>query len=131
MRHLTVSAKGALERSLGVLTSPSSRSILKLRLLILSFGELGRQDMQPQRESRRSIMVCAMAAWLMDCPKVQNGASVKDQWMGPSGGLMFLSSGTTYFITILQLRAIQWCFQTSRMDKCASRQLANKDKLRF
>jgi hypothetical protein len=70
MRHLTVSAEGALERSFGGLTSPSSRSILKLRLLILSFGELGRQDMQPQRESRRSIMVCAMAAWLMDCLKV-------------------------------------------------------------
>ena len=63
MRNLAISSVSTLKQEVWVLTSPSNRKILKLRLLILSFGELGRQDIQPHMESRRSITACAMLAW--------------------------------------------------------------------
>ena len=43
-------------------TSPSSRRILKLRLLILSVGELGKQLRQLPREDMISRSTCAMMA---------------------------------------------------------------------
>ena len=48
-------------------TSPSSRRILKLRLLILSVGELGKQLRQLPREDMISRSTCAMVAnWRFD-----------------------------------------------------------------
>jgi hypothetical protein len=60
----------------GELTSPSNRSILKLRLLIFSCGELGKQTMQFVNEytmSRKyvpndpivpAIVVATMVVWM-------------------------------------------------------------------
>jgi hypothetical protein len=43
-------------------TSPNNRRILKLRLLILSVGELGKQFKQLPSEERMSKKACAMIA---------------------------------------------------------------------
>ena len=45
-------------------TSPSRRRILKLRLLILRVGELGKQFRQLPKDEMRSKKTCAMAGCL-------------------------------------------------------------------
>ncbi len=45
-------------------TSPSRRRILKLRLLILRVGELGKQFRQLPKDEMRSKKTCAMAGGL-------------------------------------------------------------------
>jgi hypothetical protein len=48
----------------GVCTSPSRRRILKLRLLILRVGELGKQFKQLPKDEMRSKKTCAMVGGL-------------------------------------------------------------------
>jgi hypothetical protein len=47
-----------------VCTSPSRRRILKLRLLILRVGELGKQFKQLPKDEMRSKKTCAMVGGL-------------------------------------------------------------------
>ena len=53
------------EKEGGERASPRSRRILKLRLLILSWGESGKQEKQLRRVCSRSVASCAMIVGLI------------------------------------------------------------------
>lgn len=58
---VALSVQTSLQLSLsGIHTSPNKRRSLKLRLLIFSCGELGKQHMQSVKLYRRSKKYCAM-----------------------------------------------------------------------